>query len=286
MALSKRQAGVLLGALWTGDGHAGVRKNGTPRLVYASRSRGLCLDVKALLARVGIAATVTNSSVSYKGERRGYYFTTIVGTESKLAFITAVQAGHIPVLELDTVAIEAACRRAGARGRNAFRVEQDVMWDTVESCLFVGKERCYDIEVPGNHTFVAEGLVTHNTSGRISPELGSRYALSGQFLGMANFGQQVFGTDFGGVVINIIGCGPADGYSALGSSKFDRQEPPPAPHAQKLFTFSVLHARERIEALDASGLDPWKWPKTLSEQACVTAYGKCDGFELCRWGQP
>ena len=103
---------------------------------------------------------------------------------------------------------------------------------------------------------------------------------------MANFGQQVFGDEFGGVVINIIGCGPADGFSVPGSAKFERQEPPPAPNAQKLFTFSVLHARERIEALDASGLDPWKWPKVLSEQACVTAYGKCDGFELCRWGQP
>jgi hypothetical protein len=62
--------------------------------------------------------------------------------------------------------------------------------------------------------------------------------------------------------------------------------PNPAPNAQRLFTISVLEARERVEKLDREGVDPWRWPKVLSEQVCITAYGKCEGFDLCRWGEP
>ena len=278
MALSKRQVGVLIAALWSGDGHAGVRKNKTPRLVYASRSRELCLDIKALLARLGIASTVTDSSVAYKGSRRGYYFTTIIGTASKVKFVEAVLSGEIPAIGIDADAILAACHRPGAREKRKFQVDGDIMWDIVESCLMIGRERCYDIEVPENHTFVAEGLVTHNTTGRITRDVASRYTLSGQFIGMHNFGARVFGDEFGGVKLNLIEVG--DG--AFGG--FKRQTPDPAPGAIKNFPLTVLHARERIDALDKSGLDPAEWPQVLSEQTCVSAYGPCQYFEKCRWG--
>lgn len=282
MALSRRQVGVLIAALWSGDGHAGVRKSGTARLVYASRSRGLCLDVKALLARLGIASTVTDSSVKYKGSRRGYYFTTIVGNDAKLAFLRSIANGTIPTVGIDVEPIIAACERAGAHKLSRhFPVSNDVMWDTIESCLFVGKERCYDIEVPECHTFVAEGLVTHNTTGRLSPDSARRYTLSGQFLGMQTFGRAVWGSDFGGVTINLIEV-PKWG----GEFKFARVEADPAPAALKGFPLTVLTARQRIADLDAAGTDPWNWPKALSEQICVTPYGFCGGFELCRWGKP
>lgn len=278
MVLSRRQVGQLIGALWSGDGHAGVRKNGTARLVYASRSRGLCLDVKALLARWGIASTVTDSSVAYKGSRRGYYFTTIVGIPSKRKFALAARAGEIPVIEIDTEAILASCARPGAREARVFGVDQDIMWDTVETCLLVGRERCYDIEVPGNHTFVAEGLVTHNTTGRLSSAVAERYTLSGQFIGMHNFGVRVWGSEFGGVKLNLIQL-PEPGKPAV----FARQTPDPAPAALSAFPLTVLHARERIDQLGASGIPPEKWPMVLSEQTCITAYGRCEFFERCRW---
>jgi hypothetical protein len=129
-------------------------------------------------------------------------------------------------------------------------------------------------------------IFDHKTTGRIDSRVPERYTLSGQFLGMANFGKQVFGTGFGGVIINLIGCGPASGFATIGSCNFERVTASPAPNAQRLFPLSVQHARQRIADLDASGLDPWEWPKTLSEQTCITAYGKCDAYELCRWGKP
>lgn len=126
----------------------------------------------------------------------------------------------------------------------------------------------------------------HKTTGFYSAKIPERYTLSGQFLGMHNFGQQVYGKEFGGVIINVLACGAANKPTARGETTFTRVPPNPAPNAQRLFTISVQHARERIEELDRSGLNPWRWPKVLSEQVCVTAYGKCEGFDLCRWGEP
>jgi hypothetical protein len=124
-------------------------------------------------------------------------------------------------------------------------------------------------------------IIDHKTTGRIA-SIGKRYTLSGQFLGMEMFGRECFGAEFGGVMANLIQLPQKVGDRC----QFERMAANAAPHAQRGFTLTVLHARERIEALDASGLDPWEWPKTLSEQVCIGAYGPCDGFDLCRWGKP
>jgi hypothetical protein len=123
-------------------------------------------------------------------------------------------------------------------------------------------------------------IVDHKTTGRLSPDSARRYTLSGQFLGMQTFGRAIWGTDFGGVTINLIEL-PKWG----GEFKFSRVEADPAPNALRGFPLTVLTARQRIADLDAAGTNPWNWPKALSEQTCVTPYGFCDGFDLCRWGK-
>jgi hypothetical protein len=127
-------------------------------------------------------------------------------------------------------------------------------------------------------------IFDHKTTGRIEPKTAERYTMSGQFLGMMMFGRQVYGADFGGVVLNVLGCGTP----GTPNPKIDflREDLSPAPHAQRLFPLSVKHARDRIAELDAAKIDPWEWPKTMSEQTCITPYGRCDGYELCRWGKP
>jgi hypothetical protein len=121
-------------------------------------------------------------------------------------------------------------------------------------------------------------IIDHKTTGRISSS-GTRYTLSGQFLGMMAFGRNIWGDEFGGVRINFIELPQL----LAAPCKFTRIEPDPAPMALKGFSLTVLHARQRIEHLDASGIPPNEWPMALSEQTCVTPYGLCDAFELCRW---
>lgn len=121
-------------------------------------------------------------------------------------------------------------------------------------------------------------IVDHKTSGRLGSTVAERYTLSGQFLGMATFGSMVWGDEFGGVKLNLIEIGENK------PCRFARQTPDPAPSALKSFPLTVLHARQTIARLDASGIAPMDWPMTLSEQTCITAYGRCDHFDRCRFG--
>jgi hypothetical protein len=115
----------------------------------------------------------------------------------------------------------------------------------------------------------------HKCVGRIDQKTVTRYTLSGQFLGMARFGAATYGSDFGGVRLNLIS---ADGLS------FRRALVDPAPHALRTFPASVRHARYLVDALDEAKVPYDEWPKALSEQVCVSTYGVCPAFELCRWG--
>ena len=65
-------------------------------------------------------------------------------------------------------------------------------------------------------------IYDHKCVGRIDQKTVTRYTLSGQFLGMAMFGREVYGADFGGVKLNLIS---ADGTG------FKRAMVDPAPHA-------------------------------------------------------
>ena len=45
-------------------------------------------------------------------------------------------------------------------------IEGDIVWENVESCKRVGQENVWDVEVPGCHTLIADGFVTHNSASR------------------------------------------------------------------------------------------------------------------------
>jgi intein/homing endonuclease len=100
------QIGVLLGALWSTDGCIDVfeerAKNRTDiqqkvRIAYASRSERLCKDIQHLLLRLGVESSTTRSSVGYRGGRRDYWTTKVVGREAKRRFLVLGLEGVFPL---------------------------------------------------------------------------------------------------------------------------------------------------------------------------------------------
>lgn len=165
--LSDRQCGQLLGALWSTDGCVDVGDGTKPRAIYTSVSERLCLDILELLQRLGIVASLNRTSVPYQGTRRPVFTVKVVSRQSKRAFARLVLAGIIPLLR-SSVPIEKfeASISTSNRGSDSSlqpRLDTSIWWDRVVSVDRGEPETLYDMEVPGPHTFVAEGLITHNT---------------------------------------------------------------------------------------------------------------------------
>lgn len=117
-------------------------------------------------------------------------------------------------------------------------------------------------------------IVDHKLVSEASQRSVDRYTLSGQFLLMQHFGRALYGHEFGGVRVNLLGC--REPY------RFLRASPDPAPMALGAFPQMVVELRRRIDDRRAAG-DPRGYLPAFNEQVCVTAYGKCSMFETCQW---
>jgi len=183
MSMSKRQVGIFLGGIWAGDGAAYLINAGgkqKPVITFANRSKAFCEDVRDLLIRAGLAATFTETSISYKGERRPYYAATVVGKRSKVAFLERAisggiavgdrcsgrktRAGNVPPTLDEVLAVARGLPEHSVGPRPVHIGEGDLWWVPVSSVIQEEAEPCFDIEVPRHHTFVAEGIITHNTT--------------------------------------------------------------------------------------------------------------------------
>lgn len=112
----------------------------------------------------------------------------------------------------------------------------------------------------------------HKVVGRIEDKVFRRYAISGQFHGLAHLGVRTFGPRFAGLLLNVIGV---DG-------RMERRSPEPAPWLYGRWPHVVADTERQIERL--ADLPVESWPAAASETVCVTPYGLCDHFEACRWG--
>lgn len=121
-------------------------------------------------------------------------------------------------------------------------------------------------------------IYDHKFVSKIEGKTFDRYALAMQFVSMAWLGPRVFGPKFGGIRVNAIGVG--DGKPPFA---FQRGSPPVAPDAVKRFPETLAHAEALIRRMDALS-NPMDAPRTFSETVCYTAYGPCDCFQVCRYG--
>jgi hypothetical protein len=112
----------------------------------------------------------------------------------------------------------------------------------------------------------------HKLVGRVEDKVFRRYAISGQFHGLAHLGRNAFGPAFGGVLINV----------ASVDGKLERRSPEPAPWLYRRWPKTVAMTERQIAALEDVNVEAW--PAACSETVCVTPYGLCPFFEACRWG--
>jgi replicative DNA helicase len=168
-------------------------RQGAPgRLVVASRSPGLAQDLRHLLLRFGVGATVERAVVAVEqatwtedelvvtGAEDLSALASEIGVLGREAELGAILAHARAVVEAehDAARVPAAAgagRRSGSGSGGAADLndrpasdvpirEGAVLWDEIVAIDDDGDVQVYDLTVPGTHNFVAADVFVHNTS--------------------------------------------------------------------------------------------------------------------------
>src|SRR5262245_18047135 len=216
--LPDAQIALFLRHLWATDGSIHVRtEGGAPRVYFASCSRGLSLDVAALLLRLGVHSRLRtvrqrnsewfNVDVSGKDQQErfllhvGAFGPRVAAAEALRRLLAGKVANTnvdtLPQTVFATVRSSMAARGISTRRMSALRqtsyggtshykfapsrrvvsnyaeildddelrkwAGSDVFWDRVVDTGPAGEAVVYDLTVPGPESWLADGIVCHNS---------------------------------------------------------------------------------------------------------------------------
>jgi hypothetical protein len=126
-------------------------------------------------------------------------------------------------------------------------------------------------------------LVDHKSRGRRDKRQTRGYTMSGQFQGYGIFGQQLWGAEFGGRLLNYVTWGSESKAGKKTAPHFERLVPERKLWAERDFPDTIKHSERLMEMLKDE--DPWHYPKTFIENGgCEHRYGPCVGQGLCSIG--
>jgi hypothetical protein len=120
-------------------------------------------------------------------------------------------------------------------------------------------------------------FVDHKTSSYVQKTTTQGYQSSGQFIAYQVLGEQLWGDDFGGLLINYLQHG---GFRAKTPTvKFIREKTKRSQQHMDAFAPSVLFYRRLIEMYQDKPLK--HFPRVQTEFTCMHKYGACDHYDKC-----
>ena len=114
-------------------------------------------------------------------------------------------------------------------------------------------------------------------SGHYKEDTLTGYGMDMQFLAFQWWGPRVFGKQFGGARVHLVG---------LTEPRVYKKVPVPAsPNLVSRFPEIIEDAELTLERLAVEGRDPFHYPPAANERTCVGRYGPCPAVQTCAWGR-
>jgi replicative DNA helicase len=181
-SLDDIQLARFLGVLFACDGHVRTSER-LCQVGYTTISERLAFDVQHLLLRLGIVAAIRvlprpiNDGTGEVARevritdrdqlRRFCALVPVVGKEAQVArasLDTVPEArDRVLTVERDRTRLAEIAPWAEDPVLDSLATS-DVWWDEVASIEYVGEEETYDLTVPGDHNFVADDVIVHNSA--------------------------------------------------------------------------------------------------------------------------
>jgi DNA-directed DNA polymerase III PolC len=178
-----RNSGIalFLARLWEGGGGFSARGGAS----YDTASQRLSFEVQHLLLRLGIVARRHCRVRSYKGRKPEHFVVTVTGKEPLQRFWKLIGRRFLDLKKRQQSQILARQRREGRKSRDVIPAEvrkiirretalnsspdllglanSEIYWDEVLEIETLGAQPTYDLQIEGNHNFLANNLVVHNS---------------------------------------------------------------------------------------------------------------------------
>jgi error-prone DNA polymerase len=161
----------LLARLWDGDGSVSSAGHVSCETV----SRELAEAIQHLLLRLGIVSRVYEQTHEYRGRRVTSYVVTVTGHDNLECFSRKIARHFVNDARRSGAQAPSSAKHGCRRdvierlGRDFDSPERmrlatsDVCWDRVVAVEPVGERATYDLEIEGDHNFLANDLVVHNS---------------------------------------------------------------------------------------------------------------------------
>ncbi len=185
---------LLLARMWEGDGGFSMKGYAS----YDTASRQLGTEVQHLLLRLGIVSRLYTRVRMYRGKQIEHYAVTVTGEKPLQLFWQHVGSRFLDErrarmskaltkrrngrMSRDIIPVEVQARTTGAAGKGEFRREvigrlgaalespeltnlanSDLYWDRVVSIEPLGSQETFDLQIEGDHNFLADNFVVHNS---------------------------------------------------------------------------------------------------------------------------
>lgn len=148
-----------LSALFEGDGGITVARDNYEEVQLTTTSESLAREVQQLLLAVGVFSTLWGPHDKRDGYRVKIFGLDLLDFEQEVGFRSSDKKAR---LRIATDRVRARGDRAGRRSKNNRRGnEQFVKIVSIET----SESDCYDFSVPGPESFIANGVVSHNSAG-------------------------------------------------------------------------------------------------------------------------
>tara|TARA_R110002095_G_scaffold75275_1_gene64180 strand:+ start:37 stop:690 length:654 start_codon:yes stop_codon:yes gene_type:complete len=102
------------------------------------------------------------------------------------------------------------------------------------------------------------------------------YAIDGGFAAFRIMGKQMYGSDFGGLGLNLI--------QTQKPWRVARPMVPATPHRDAHYAEMLWREEHRLARLELDSPTFWDWPKVQHEASCIGRYGPCPGMKFCFYG--
>lgn len=167
MNLTKSDSCLLLAGLYDTDGYVSVTKNSPDKIQITQSSYDILVQIKFLLEKLGIISVIskTEPRICKTRKDKNPYYTLSIGDENSMLIFRK----EIPLIveykkeNLNKI-FERINNKDSVRKYNTFK---NIREERVYSVKDIGVKDIYNLTAKEDNTYIANGIITHNTGGTI-----------------------------------------------------------------------------------------------------------------------